>query len=52
VKKVFEKALKAKQEARARNAARSIAEKFRALDRLREGDKQMKAARKISKSRG
>ena len=47
MKKAFEKALKAKQAQRARNASRPIAEKLRTLDRLREGSAELKRAKLI-----
>jgi hypothetical protein len=47
MKKAFEKALKSKQAQRARNASRPIAEKFRTLDRLREGTDQLKRGKLI-----
>ncbi len=45
MKKVFEKALKAKQAQRQRNAAASATEKFRTLDRLHERSKRLKSGK-------
>lgn len=45
MKKAFEKALKSKQEQRVKNAARSVAEKFKTLDRLHDGSKQLRRAK-------
>jgi hypothetical protein len=46
VKKVFERALKAKQAQRKKGAARSPAEKFKLLDRLRERSAVLRGAKR------
>ena len=52
MKKAFEKALKAKQQQRLKNASRSVSEKFQTLDRLREASEQLKRAKYASTGRG
>lgn len=52
MRKLFEKALKAKQQQREKNATRSVSEKFKTLDRLREGNEQLKRAKHASTGRG
>ncbi len=45
MKKTFEKALRSKQEQRAKNASHTVAEKFKTLDRLREVGEQLRRAK-------
>lgn len=51
MKRTFEKALNAKQQQRVTNASRTVAEKFKTLDRLREGSEQLKRATYASTGR-
>ncbi len=51
MKKVFAKALHAKQLRRQVNAAKSAAEKFGTLDRLHDRSKQLKAAKLVRSGR-
>lgn len=51
MKKAFEKALRAKQQQRAKNATRSVSGKFKTLDRLREGSEQLRRAKHASTGR-
>ena len=47
MKKTFEKALKAKQAQRQRNAQRPIEEKLQVLDRLRERSQLLRGAKPV-----
>lgn len=51
MKKAFEKALRSKQTQRAKNASRTVAEKFRTLDRLREGSELLRRAKNAESGR-
>ena len=52
MKKAFEKALKAKQQQRVKNASKSVSDKFQTLDRLREASEQLKRAKHASTGQG
>lgn len=50
MKKTLDAVLRAKEEARKANAAKPVAEKMRALDRMAERKRQLKLASNISTS--